>query len=87
KAEDQTTETMLDCYSDEEHEPKIENEASNKSIFQRIDSSNKRNSSQLVRSISCKWSTGAGPTIGCLRDYPSKLQSHALEQPICLQEA
>ncbi|KAL8204686.1 hypothetical protein R6Q57_010309 [Mikania cordata] len=82
KTEDQTTETMLDCYSDEEHEPEIEieNEASNKSIFQRIDSSNKTKSSQLGRPISCKWSTGAGPRIGCLRDYPSKLQSHALEQ-------
>ncbi|XP_027073108.1 IQ domain-containing protein IQM2 [Coffea eugenioides] len=35
---------------------------------------------QLGNKLSCKWSTGAGPRIGCLRDYPSELQSHALEQ-------
>ncbi|XP_059432246.1 IQ domain-containing protein IQM1 isoform X2 [Corylus avellana] len=30
--------------------------------------------------LSCKWSTGAGPRIGCVRDYPAALQSRALEQ-------
>lgn len=30
--------------------------------------------------LSCKWSTGAGPRIGCVRDYPGHLQSRALEQ-------
>lgn len=35
---------------------------------------------QLGKKLSCKWSTGAGPRIGCLRDYPSELQSQALEQ-------
>lgn len=30
--------------------------------------------------LSCKWSTGAGPRIGCVRDYPEHLQSRALEQ-------
>ncbi|KAF7806741.1 IQ domain-containing protein IQM1-like [Senna tora] len=30
--------------------------------------------------LSCKWSTGAGPRIGCVRDYPEHLQSMALEQ-------
>ncbi|KAF3499621.1 hypothetical protein F2Q69_00043903 [Brassica cretica] len=28
----------------------------------------------------CKWSTGNGPRIGCLRDYPMDLQIRALEQ-------
>jgi hypothetical protein len=32
------------------------------------------------RPLSCKWSTGAGPRIGCVRDYPAALQSRALEQ-------
>ena len=32
------------------------------------------------RRLSCKWSTGAGPRIGCVRDYPEHLQSKALEQ-------
>ena len=30
--------------------------------------------------LSCKWSTGTGPRIGCVRDYPTDLQSRALEQ-------
>ncbi|RZC81906.1 hypothetical protein C5167_044488 [Papaver somniferum] len=30
--------------------------------------------------LSCKWSTGVGPRIGCVRDYPSDLQFQALEQ-------
>ncbi|KAL5824319.1 hypothetical protein ACOSQ3_020382 [Xanthoceras sorbifolium] len=28
----------------------------------------------------CKWSTGAGPRISCVGDYPPELKSHALEQ-------
>lgn len=50
------------------------------SILQRINSHKESKSYQLGRQLSCKWSTGAGPRIGCLRDYPSGLQSHALEQ-------
>ncbi|KZV50514.1 hypothetical protein F511_33737 [Dorcoceras hygrometricum] len=33
-----------------------------------------------ARRMSCKWSTGAGPCIGCVREYPSELQTRALEQ-------
>ncbi|KZV42445.1 hypothetical protein F511_38374 [Dorcoceras hygrometricum] len=33
-----------------------------------------------ARGMSCKWSTGAGPRIGCVREYPSELQTRALEQ-------
>ncbi|KAI3461888.1 hypothetical protein Pfo_018551 [Paulownia fortunei] len=50
------------------------------SIFQRINSHKGMKSYQLGKQLSCKWSTGAGPRIGCLRDYPSGLQSLALEQ-------
>ncbi|VVA24030.1 PREDICTED: IQ [Prunus dulcis] len=35
---------------------------------------------ELARPLSCKWSTGAGPRIGCVRDYPAQLQSQALGQ-------
>lgn len=35
---------------------------------------------ELAKRLSCKWSTGAGPRIGCVRDYPTELQSRALEQ-------
>ncbi|KAI6681992.1 hypothetical protein NL676_035873 [Syzygium grande] len=34
----------------------------------------------LAKRMSCKWSTGAGPRIGCVRDYPTELRSRALEQ-------
>ncbi|KAK2395644.1 IQ domain-containing protein IQM1 [Trifolium repens] len=34
----------------------------------------------ISKRLSCKWSTGAGPRIGCVRDYPEHLQSRALEQ-------
>ncbi|XP_020221615.1 IQ domain-containing protein IQM1 [Cajanus cajan] len=34
----------------------------------------------VSKRLSCKWSTGAGPRIGCVRDYPEHLQSRALEQ-------
>ncbi|PIM99502.1 hypothetical protein CDL12_28005 [Handroanthus impetiginosus] len=33
----------------------------------------------LARCMSCKWSTGAGPRIGCVREYPAELQFLALE--------
>ncbi|XP_077210583.1 IQ domain-containing protein IQM1-like [Tasmannia lanceolata] len=34
----------------------------------------------LARRLSCKWTTGTGPRIGCVRDYPTELQFRALEQ-------
>ncbi|KAL6500043.1 hypothetical protein OROGR_027953 [Orobanche gracilis] len=49
-------------------------------ILHRINSHKDMKSFQLGKQLSCKWSTGAGPRIGCVRDYPSGLQSHALEQ-------
>ncbi|GAB2291844.1 hypothetical protein Dimus_026095 [Dionaea muscipula] len=33
----------------------------------------------MAHRLSCKWTTGAGPRIGCVRDYPVDLQSRALE--------
>lgn len=34
----------------------------------------------IGRGLPCKWTTGAGPRIGCVRDYPAQLQFQALEQ-------
>ncbi|XP_044463394.1 IQ domain-containing protein IQM1-like [Mangifera indica] len=34
----------------------------------------------LSKRLSCKWTSGVGPRIGCVRDYPPNLQSQALEQ-------
>ncbi|GMI97485.1 hypothetical protein like AT3G13600 [Hibiscus trionum] len=50
------------------------------SILKRINSKKGMNSYQLGKQLSCKWTTGAGPRIGCMRDYPSELQFRALEQ-------
>ncbi|KAI4345318.1 hypothetical protein L6164_012450 [Bauhinia variegata] len=50
------------------------------SILKRINSHKETKSYQLGKQLSCKWTTGAGPRIGCVRDYPSELQFRALEQ-------
>ncbi|KAJ4750600.1 hypothetical protein LUZ62_085005 [Rhynchospora pubera] len=49
-------------------------------ILQRINSKKGLRSYQLGKQLSCKWSTGAGPRIGVVRDYPSELQLRALEE-------
>lgn len=49
------------------------------SILKRVNSRKGMNSYQLGKQLSCKWTTGAGPRIGCLRDYPLELQYQALE--------
>lgn len=38
------------------------------------------NSYQLGKQVSFKWTTGAGPRIVCVRDYPPELQHRALEE-------
>ncbi|KVH90695.1 hypothetical protein Ccrd_007339 [Cynara cardunculus var. scolymus] len=52
-------------------------------IMNRINSHKETKSLQLAKQLSCRWSTGAGPRIGCVRDYPSELQFQALEE-VCL---
>ncbi|KAK6151965.1 hypothetical protein DH2020_014600 [Rehmannia glutinosa] len=43
------------------------------------DDENKPGYKYLAKRMSCKWSTGAGPRIGCVREYPAELQFRALE--------
>ncbi|GMN52700.1 hypothetical protein TIFTF001_021849 [Ficus carica] len=50
-----------------------------KEILQRINSKREVNSYQLGEQLSMKWSTGAGPRIGCLADYPMELRVQALD--------
>lgn len=50
------------------------------SILRRINSHKGMEPCQLGKQLSCKWTTGAGPRIGCVRDYPTELQFRALEQ-------
>ncbi|XP_057809523.1 IQ domain-containing protein IQM2-like [Salvia miltiorrhiza] len=49
-------------------------------ISQRINQHKESKSFQLGKQLSCNWSTGAGPRIGCVRDYPWHLQERALER-------
>ncbi|KAJ4850692.1 IQ domain-containing protein iqm3 [Turnera subulata] len=48
-------------------------------ILQRINSKKSLKSYQLGHQLSRKWSTGAGPRIGCVADYPVELRVQALE--------
>ncbi|KAF7113040.1 hypothetical protein RHSIM_RhsimUnG0166600 [Rhododendron simsii] len=50
-----------------------------KAILERINSKKAASSYQLGHQLSRKWSTGAGPRIGCVADYPVELRLQALE--------
>ncbi|KAK7278790.1 hypothetical protein RJT34_23826 [Clitoria ternatea] len=49
-------------------------------IMKRIYLHQRMRSYQLAYHLSTKWTTGAGPRIGCMRDYPPELQFYILEQ-------
>ncbi|KAI3798386.1 hypothetical protein L1987_33661 [Smallanthus sonchifolius] len=49
-------------------------------IMKRINSHKENKSFQLAKQLSCRWTTGAGPRIGCVRDYPLELQARAMEE-------
>ncbi|XP_009370663.2 IQ domain-containing protein IQM3 [Pyrus x bretschneideri] len=59
------------------HSPRTE--VPQKKILQRINSKTSVKSYQLGHQLSLKWSTGAGPRIGCVADYPVELRTQALE--------
>ncbi|XWS52389.1 hypothetical protein CRYUN_Cryun11dG0066500 [Craigia yunnanensis] len=65
---------------DENHVDNDVEDIPEESILQRINSKKGMKSYQLGKQLSCKWTTGAGPRIGCVRDFPSELQFRALEQ-------
>lgn len=65
---------------DEDEEEKDEEPIPKEKIVQRINSHKDMKSYQLAKQLSSKWTTGAGPRIGCMRDYPSELQFRVLEQ-------
>jgi hypothetical protein len=50
-----------------------------KAILERMKSKGESKSLQLGHRLSLKWSTGAGPRIGCVKDYPMELRMQALE--------
>ncbi|KAF5940585.1 hypothetical protein HYC85_021752 [Camellia sinensis] len=59
------------------HSPRAE--VPKNAILERINSKKAVSSYQLGRQLSRKWSTGAGPRIGCVADYPVELRVQALE--------
>ncbi|KAJ4824842.1 IQ domain-containing protein iqm6 [Turnera subulata] len=65
---------------DEDEEAENEKPVPKEKIMQRIDSHKGMKSYQLAQQLSSKWTTGAGPRIGCMRDYPLELQFRVLEQ-------
>ncbi|KAG8648797.1 hypothetical protein MANES_08G039500v8 [Manihot esculenta] len=65
---------------DEDQEEADEESIPKEKILKRINSHKGMKSYQLANQLSSKWTTGAGPRIGCMRDYPSELQFRVLEQ-------
>ncbi|XP_044983797.1 IQ domain-containing protein IQM6-like [Hordeum vulgare subsp. vulgare] len=60
----------------EDEEPVVPQER----IMHRINSKMAHKSYQLGQQLSLRWTTGVGPRIGCVRDYPPELQFRSLEQ-------
>ncbi|GJW32619.1 IQ domain-containing protein IQM3-like protein [Tanacetum coccineum] len=54
-------------------------DVSKKAILERINSKKAASSYQLGHQLSLKWSSGVGPRIGCIADYPIELRLQALE--------
>ncbi|KAI4365650.1 hypothetical protein MLD38_021616 [Melastoma candidum] len=50
-----------------------------RAVLERISSKKATASYQLGHQLSWKWSTGAGPRIGCVADYPPEIRHEALE--------
>ena len=75
-ARPEPSEDVVDQAAGEEQQAPVPREK----ILQRINSKKEMKSYQLGKQLSFKWTTGAGPRIGCVRDYPSELQLQALEQ-------
>ncbi|CAD6254811.1 unnamed protein product [Miscanthus lutarioriparius] len=61
------------------HIPKGTTDVPRKAILERIKSKSETESYQLGLKLSLNWSTGAGPRIGCVKDYPTELRMQALE--------
>ncbi|KAL0555230.1 hypothetical protein IC582_009169 [Cucumis melo] len=65
---------------DEDEEDNDERPIPKENILRRIVSHKEMKSYQLGKQLSSRWTTGAGPRIGCMRDYPQELQNKVLEQ-------
>lgn len=66
---------------DHENEEEFKEPVPEEKIIKRIHSHIGMKSNHLAHQLSsCKWTTGAGPRIGCMRDYPSELQFRVMEE-------
>ncbi|XP_042053732.1 IQ domain-containing protein IQM6-like [Salvia splendens] len=77
---DSDTEFLIskeNLFKEEKEEEKV---VSEEKIMKRINSHKGIRSYELAQSLCCKWTTGAGPRIGCVRDYPVELQLRALQE-------
>ncbi|KAJ8899993.1 hypothetical protein K2173_024104 [Erythroxylum novogranatense] len=70
----------MNLFDSDEEEEEEELIIPKEKIMKRIDSHKGMKSYQLAKQLSSKWTTGAGPRIGCMRDYPPELQLLVLEQ-------
>lgn len=63
-----------------EEEEEDDEQLPQQKILDRINSKKDMESYQLGKKLSFKWTTGVGPRIGCVRDYPTELQFRCLEE-------
>ncbi|KAL8488115.1 hypothetical protein ACS0TY_023950 [Phlomoides rotata] len=73
----------MSCYAYEETIPKRDSEVNLNQLEGAntcVEHTEKKLEYNFAKRMSCKWSTGTGPRIGCVREYPVDLQSRALEQ-------
>ncbi|KAL1550064.1 IQ domain-containing protein IQM6-like [Salvia divinorum] len=77
---DSDTEFLISKENLFEEEEEEEKAVSEEKIMKRINSNKGIRSYELAQSLCCKWTTGAGPRIGCVRDYPVELQLRALQE-------
>uniref|UniRef100_K4A817 Calmodulin-binding family protein n=1 Tax=Setaria italica TaxID=4555 RepID=K4A817_SETIT len=80
KCEEETAMARPDSSEDDQEAAEEQAPVPREKILERINSKKEMKSYQLGKQLSFKWTTGAGPRIGCVRDYPSELQVQALEQ-------
>uniref|UniRef100_A0A5B7B8Y1 Putative Calmodulin-binding family protein n=1 Tax=Davidia involucrata TaxID=16924 RepID=A0A5B7B8Y1_DAVIN len=79
-SDDEFTVSKHNLFDEDQEEEEYEEPIPKEKIIQRINSHKGMKSYQLAQQLSCRWTTGAGPRIGCVRDYPSQLQFRALEE-------
>ncbi|GER34359.1 calmodulin binding protein [Striga asiatica] len=69
------------CATDDDRPPIGKDSYEDQTVnYNHEESNNNKPVFNLAKRMSCKWSTGAGPRIGCVREYPAELQFRALEQ-------